>query len=593
MAAAVPLDSFQTFGELLHYLRRRARLTQRDLAIAVGYSEAHISRLESNQRLPDQTTLLALVVPALDLDDDPPAVARLLELAAAARGESLAGTSVTITRTTARRSASDLGALEAVPALPAALVRREAALRLRQRLDHNRCVLLCGWAGVGKTTLAATLAHAEQSRPVFWLTFADPMTATVAVLVRQLALFIVAQGDDSVLFLAEHAPDADAAPPLDQQLLALSAALARIPALLCFDNGHVAADNAELLQALQHLVACSPALILLISREQLSLTGVAAFTLGGLTRPEAQRLLNALHPQLAADHAAAVIDHTAGNPMLLRLALGQLADAGDGAMLIGQLATAPHVASYLVQTTLIHAAPDTRQLLALLAVLGQPVDLYAESLLELRQAMVGPINWRAAVEELTRRYLIDNPARAALPPLLRDHVYASLIDDLAQRRRLHQVAAEWLEATDGDPVAMARHYARADLPQAATATLASNLERILDRGQSEAAAAVIDLLLPSARRSRPELLLPLLGLRGDVLVHTLRAAEAETSYREALALATQPAVRAHLVWRMASSLLQRGHVAETLRLAEETQAALIPGDTILRPIWPQRPAKPF
>ena len=79
MPAAVPLESFQSFGVLLHYLRRRARLTQRELAIAVGYSEAHVSRLESDQRLPDLTTLMALIVPALDLDEDPPAVARLLE----------------------------------------------------------------------------------------------------------------------------------------------------------------------------------------------------------------------------------------------------------------------------------------------------------------------------------------------------------------------------------------------------------------------------------------------------------------------------------------------------------------------------------
>jgi transcriptional regulator with XRE-family HTH domain len=38
-------DSFQTFGDLLKYLRRRERLTQLELSIAVGYSEAQISRL--------------------------------------------------------------------------------------------------------------------------------------------------------------------------------------------------------------------------------------------------------------------------------------------------------------------------------------------------------------------------------------------------------------------------------------------------------------------------------------------------------------------------------------------------------------------
>jgi tetratricopeptide (TPR) repeat protein/transcriptional regulator with XRE-family HTH domain len=79
--------SLATFGELLKFLRRRARLTQRELSIAVGYSEAHISRLEQNQRLPDLATIAAVFVPALELENEPEVVARLLELAALARGE--------------------------------------------------------------------------------------------------------------------------------------------------------------------------------------------------------------------------------------------------------------------------------------------------------------------------------------------------------------------------------------------------------------------------------------------------------------------------------------------------------------------------
>ena len=66
---ALSLESFSTFGDLLKYLRRRARQTQRELSIAVGYSEAQISRLEQNQRPPDLASLAALFIPALYLDD--------------------------------------------------------------------------------------------------------------------------------------------------------------------------------------------------------------------------------------------------------------------------------------------------------------------------------------------------------------------------------------------------------------------------------------------------------------------------------------------------------------------------------------------
>jgi transcriptional regulator with XRE-family HTH domain len=84
--SASPLE-FTEFGTFLKYLRRRAQLTQTELAIACGYSTPHISHLENNQRLPDQATLLALFVPALGLENEPELVARLLELAADARGE--------------------------------------------------------------------------------------------------------------------------------------------------------------------------------------------------------------------------------------------------------------------------------------------------------------------------------------------------------------------------------------------------------------------------------------------------------------------------------------------------------------------------
>jgi predicted ATPase/DNA-binding XRE family transcriptional regulator len=81
--------TFQTFGDLLKFLRHRARLTQRELSIAVNYSEAQISRLERNRRPPNLATLTSLFVPALYLEDEPEMILRLLELAAHARDEEL------------------------------------------------------------------------------------------------------------------------------------------------------------------------------------------------------------------------------------------------------------------------------------------------------------------------------------------------------------------------------------------------------------------------------------------------------------------------------------------------------------------------
>jgi adenylate cyclase len=81
------LEKLATFGELLRYLRRRAGLTQTELSIAVGYSDAQISRLEQNLRLPNPATVQARFLPALRLKHETAAIERLLHLAQSAKQE--------------------------------------------------------------------------------------------------------------------------------------------------------------------------------------------------------------------------------------------------------------------------------------------------------------------------------------------------------------------------------------------------------------------------------------------------------------------------------------------------------------------------
>jgi TolB-like protein/DNA-binding XRE family transcriptional regulator len=75
------LDKLRTFGKLLRFLRIRAGLTQTELSIAVGCSDAQISRLEQDQRLPNVAAVEARFVPALNLRHDPAARDRLIRLA--------------------------------------------------------------------------------------------------------------------------------------------------------------------------------------------------------------------------------------------------------------------------------------------------------------------------------------------------------------------------------------------------------------------------------------------------------------------------------------------------------------------------------
>jgi predicted ATPase/DNA-binding XRE family transcriptional regulator len=185
-------SSFSTFGDLLKYLRRRAQLTQRELAIAVGYTEGHISRLEKNQRPPDLATVAALFIPALMLEEESETAAQLIELAASAHGqESPAGKSFTLSRTQEIREVSERE--ESIPSnLPIQLTtfigRQNEIRELTELLSGNsprRLVTLTGPGGMGKTRLALQTAIGLSHLYLDGIWFVDLTPLTTPDLVSQ------------------------------------------------------------------------------------------------------------------------------------------------------------------------------------------------------------------------------------------------------------------------------------------------------------------------------------------------------------------------------------------------------------------------
>lgn len=538
---------YDDFGELLRYLRRRARLTQRELGLAVGYSEAQISRLEQRRRPPDPAAVAALFVPALRLMPGSVVARRLVDLAKDARRPAVEPSRDAV--------AADLAEL---PPPPEHTVHRAEPLeRLAALLAAERRVVLRGLPGVGKTTLAAALARDRATeRAVCWLTLTAGVTLTVPAVVRRLALFLLRHGETGVAPVVAAGVDEPLA--LDERLHLLAGALAARPTLLCLDNGHLLAESPDVAEVVTHLLSTSATELLVASRIDLRLPGAASLRVGGLDAAEGRELVDRM-ARLPVSVADPLVARTGGNPMLIRLALGQLrADGGDAAEFVARLETRPEIAAYLLDTTIGGLSADARRLVELIAMFRHPVDLFDSHLTELNHRLVGRFDVLTGMTELQHRQLLALPAAATLHPLVRDRVRAELATDPTRLRRLHQVAAAWYEGAADEIVDAAWHHLRADDRVAAARLLVTRTQDLIDRGQAGEAVA----LLAETRLAGWAGLLA----TADLLAQTERAAEAEAVYRAALARAGTGPGRPQVALRLAEHLLLRGRPAEALTL---------------------------
>ena len=156
MSTSIPvntLEKFTTFGDLLRFLRRRAGITQLELSIAVGYSDSQISRLEQNLRPPDLATIQARFVAALDLKNEPEAVARLLELAANVRREDAPAPGLCPYKGLSYFDEADADLFIGREALTAELVERILGLALGGKPDAPKFLAIVGASGSGKSSL--------------------------------------------------------------------------------------------------------------------------------------------------------------------------------------------------------------------------------------------------------------------------------------------------------------------------------------------------------------------------------------------------------------------------------------------------------
>ena len=273
---AVSPQNFTNFGELLRFLRERVELSQKELALQVGYHYSYMSRIEKNQRTPDPTTLMARFVPALSLDGEPEWTARLLELAGGSEAKNPSTLPVSDQSTTSSSHPPtalpifDLSASNLPIILTPLLGRDEEVLALTNLLARSdvRMVTLIGPPGVGKTRLAAHVASQMAGQFAHGPLFVD--------------LSPVSNKDAFMPTLAEKLGVREKS---DVPLLkSISTFLHQRNTLLILDNFEHVIDAAD--HILPLLFGAPSVKILATSREALHVSGEFEFPLAPFTLPE-------------------------------------------------------------------------------------------------------------------------------------------------------------------------------------------------------------------------------------------------------------------------------------------------------------------
>lgn len=413
-----------------------------------------------------------------------------------------------------RPSAEEFGAvIDAVlnrPPLPASFtpdrppqvemfIGREGELAtLAERLKRDRCVVITGLAGVGKTSVAVVLARTfDEPQHTFWHTFHPG--EKLERLIRTLAAYLVNHGQPGAARLLFQT-FIDGQPVSFEQITSYLLDLLRgRQHLICLDDTHLADNDPEVGVLLRRLSTMAQAgeLVLIATSRRAPLwnTNSEVTLLGGLCDADARDLLSTHGIALPAELIDQILAYTEGNTKLLHLTANLLKRQHDARHLLADLAEVDDIATYLVHQVDAGLSEAERAVMTALAVLHG----YGGTRTVVEHLVEGDC-WEA-LNSLRERYLLmSTPSPTGIVyvqhALVRLFYYRRLSQ--LRRRQLHRSAAHYYTHEQTQSIIAARHFLEADEQAEAARLLTTRVEAIIREGQ----AAELYTLLESLDAAR-------------------------------------------------------------------------------------------
>lgn len=389
-------------------------------------------------------------------------------------------------------------AAELLEPLPPAFVpvgREREHDRYVAQLRQGRSVVVTGMAGVGKTTLGASVAReVVPEDKIFWFTFDSVEKSGADALFWALAAFLETRGEPELWHYLHG--ELESSRPLDTtvKLNLFLAGLSNGGYLLCFDDFHVvrdADDVTNLFRILEGRLAARrqelAVRFLIMGRDVPdAMQHLAAEPLGGLPTEGTEAILARHGLTLEPRLLRRLHERTEGNPKLVDLASSAIGHMADDAEAIGRfidsMASARGIRDYLMTHVYQTLSREEQIVTNVLSIFPAPVERRVVEEIVHDEGVSGVA---ALLMTLTDKAIASELAdgRTLCHGLVRDYCYALL--DRRDRERFHLAAARQFEALDKVLPAAYHHGEHGDQAKALR-LLSMHAQALIDAGSAGA-----------------------------------------------------------------------------------------------------------